>query len=200
MERLIEFIVGSAFMSGVLIFLGKLIINKGFDAALKTFETKLDLMKIEHQIRFSELHQQRALIMKSLYKELFLLEKKLDHMTTSFQGPEWSTDDSRKKQAMERLSICQDMVEENRILFPEQFWSKIERSLSACEDVIKRMEKAKSLERNKGYDRSSTGRKETPLQVWLNEEERVKTEIRNNRIELANDFRALLGANDKIEK
>lgn len=202
MEKLIAFFVGSALISGILVFLGKLVINKGFDAAMKTFENKLELMKIEHQVRFSQLHQERAVVTKDMYKMLYELKKELEYYTTSFQGQEWLTDTTRRDKVLEVLKRCRNLVEENRIFFVEEFCEKVEKNLLECEEVIRGMEKARSLGREERRSKREgiffppkDGK--TSIGIWIEQEEKVKIEIRKNRIKLAEEFRKLLGVREE---
>ena len=121
MNNLLNIAIGSVTIGGIIIFLGKQLINKGFDAALKTFENRLELLKIEHQIKYSKLHEERAIVLKDLYKHLYKLEESLVNMTTSYQDAKWTKDDERRDKASEQLLICQDMIEENRIYFTSNF-------------------------------------------------------------------------------
>ncbi|MDX5427929.1 MAG: hypothetical protein LPK79_07485 [Bacteroidota bacterium] len=204
MNNLLQILIGSATIGGIVVWLGKLIINKGFDAALKTFENKLELLKIEHQIKFSKLHEERAVQLKQLYTMLYELEKSLKHYTDSFQGSEWTEDNERKKAAIDKLLACEDSLETNRIFFPEEFCNKLEENIDKCREVVLEMEKAKIRERrhNTNQERGiETKYKdgEWPLDIWFKQEEIVKNDINRRRIELANNFRELFGVEKTTE-
>ena len=117
-----EILIGSTTIGAIIIFLGKFLINKGFDTALKSYENKLDLLKIEHQIKYSKLHEERGVILKDLYKQLYTLEKFLREMTTTWQGSDWTTDTERKSKAQKQLLDCEDLLETNRIFFSKEFF------------------------------------------------------------------------------
>lgn len=198
MNEILHIAIGSLTIGGVIIFLGKKLIDKGFDAALKTFENKLDLLKIEHQIKYSKLHEERASLVKVLYTDLYKLEKALVHMTTSFQGPNWTKDDARRDEAKEQLKICNEFLEVNRIYFSEEFYNELELNIDECRKVINEMERAK----RKGKTREEAAHYgqpypfkdgEAPIDLWLEQEAKVNTEIRTRRIELAQNFRKIIG-------
>lgn len=185
MDNILSFTIGSMALSSILIFLGRKIIDKGFDVAVKTFENKLDILKIEHQIKYSKLHHERAELLKSLYIELTELEKVLSELTSLWQGPEWSNEnDGRTDYAFKKLEDCTKIVEYNRIYFSTDFCEAIENNLRLCEKVIIDMSIAKS---------QSNLSLENGRQLWFEQERRVSTEIRKNRIELADLFRKLIG-------
>lgn len=202
MDDLLQILAGSATIGAVMVFLGRIIINKGFDAALKTFQNKLDLLKIEHQIKYSKLHEERASLLKDLYKELYELENKLAYLTSAFQGPEWTDDDTRRNEVVEQYRKCKDFLEINRIFFLEDFCTKLSDNLKECEEVINGMDKAKFKAKQQDNDakynrpyRFKAG--ETPLDIWFEQEKKVKTEIRGRRIELANCFREIIGVTEE---
>lgn len=201
MNELFGIAIGSLTIGAIMAFLGRTIINRGFDAALKTFENKLEILKIEHQIKYSKLHEERATLLKDLYRELFDLENALAYMTTAFQGPEWTKDDDRRVKAFSQLQKCLIILETNRIFFTSEFCSLLETNLEECLDVINQMENAKF--RGKIQESSISGYNktfkdgETPLDIWFAQEEKVKTKIRDGRIQLAEKFREIIGVEDK---
>ena len=92
MNEILGITFGSVIIGGIIIFLGKKLINKVLDAALKTYENKLELLKleyqnkfellkIEHQIKFSVMHEERAKILKKLYLKLYELVGSLKKLT-----------------------------------------------------------------------------------------------------------------------
>lgn len=197
MNEILNIAISSITVGGVIIFLGKKIIDKGFDAAVKTFENKLDMLKMEHQIKYSKLHEERATILKDLYKELYEIEKALANMTTFSQGPEWIQDDERRNNAVQQFRKCQNLLENNRIFFSQDFCSMLEDNLKDCTEVINNMERAKRggkmQELNSKFDLPYPEEGKTPLDLWLEQEKRVKTDIRNRRIEMADSFRKMIG-------
>jgi hypothetical protein len=198
MENLLTIITGSTVFAAILIFLGKQIINKGFDTALISYENRLDLMKIEHEIRFSKLHEARALILKELYNDLYDLEKKLVYMTTLFQGPEWTRDDERRKSVVEQYQKCKDFIEVNRIFFTEEFCNDLNDNLSEAKKALDTMDDAKlkgqihdqGIRSNSRYEFKDG---EFPQDIWIRAEEQVRKKLKERRIELARSFRELMG-------
>lgn len=199
MEDFLKLVTGSLTIGAIVIFLGKLIINRGFDAALKNFQNKLDLLKIEHQIKYSKLHEERATILKNLYQELYSLEKALAYLTTAFQGEEWLNDNERKDKAVSRLNYCKEILEGNRIFFPEQFCEELSKVLDDCQQIIADMDRAKIKGRaeNRFAERGrrfGSDNEENSLEMWIRQEKKVNTEIKAKRIQLANSFRKIIGS------
>ncbi|AXT62298.1 hypothetical protein D1816_18660 [Aquimarina sp. AD10] len=119
--EILKFSVGGITIGAIVIFLGKVIINKSSDLILENHKNKLDILKTEHQIKFSQLHSERGQIIKRLYQNLFEIEKLLNHMTTLFQGVDWKYDREREMAAFEKIKETRDLLELNRIYFPEEF-------------------------------------------------------------------------------
>ena len=80
--------IGGTTIGLIVVYLGKFILNKSSELLIESHKNKLELTRIEHQIRFSSLHSERGDIIKLLYQDLYELEQKLVIMTSLFQGPE----------------------------------------------------------------------------------------------------------------
>lgn len=196
MNEIMNIAIGSITIGSIIIFLGKLIINKGFDVAIKSFENQLDIMKIEHQIKYSKLHEERAILLKEFYKELYTLEKNLEHYTSDLQGSEWVDDIERKSNAINQLIKCRDILESNRIYFSVNFCKEIENNFDQCTEVINNMEKAKRKEKSRINQRIRgvyNNEGESPIDIWEAQRLKVNTEIKKRRIEIAESFKVIIG-------
>lgn len=56
---------------------------------LEEHKSGLSKLTLEHQIKFSKLHEGRAFRIKVLYEKVVELESALIHSTTVVQGPEY---------------------------------------------------------------------------------------------------------------
>jgi hypothetical protein len=198
MNEILKIFVGSLAVSGIIVWLGKTIINKAFDAGLETYKNRLDLLKVEHQIRYSSLHEERAAILKEMFENLFLLEGALSHLTSPFQGPEWTEDDSRYINANEQLSKCINQLEISRIYFTVDFCDLLEESLVECRGIINGMLDARDGEINqkelaKYNEVMEFEEGQRPRQLWRKQREKVESDIKKRRLELAHKFRELIG-------
>jgi len=198
MNEILGITIGSVTIGGIIIFLGKIIINKVFDVAFKDFENKLELLKIEHQIRFSKLHDERADLLKKMYHELYELIKALRQLTASFQGQEWTEDKTSLETATNKLKDCIDLFEPNRIFFPKLFCDKLEENLEQSRLAIygwrvtvkkgKREEDSIIKRMPNPYNEGDTS-----IDWWRKIEEKITCELEDNRKKLADDFRKLIG-------
>jgi len=198
MEDLAKILFGSITIASIAIWLGKVIINRGFDAALETFKNKLSLLKIEHEIKYSKLHEERAAILKEMFEDLYLLEMDLRHLTSPFQGREWTEDNTRYKKAYEQLQKCVRQLETSRIYFTADFCDSLEESLKDGHSIIQGMMEARDNEKSRKesaqYNQQiefEEGQK--PRQIWKKQRDRVESDIKRRRLELAEIFRELIG-------
>ncbi len=196
---IVTVLAGSSTIGVIIVFLGKTIITKSSDIILANHKNKLDLLKIEHQIRFSKLNEERGNVIKEIFQSLYNLEEKLKTLTTTAQGPDWINDNVREESAIKQLNQTKDLLEVNRIFFSENQCNSIEKTLNECLDVIDRMCKAKQnytfreqIRVSGGAD-TFTNDDENPLKIWQSAEKKVKKEIKEERLKLAKEFRDLIG-------
>lgn len=198
LENILTLSISGSIIAAIIVFLGKTIIQRSSDIIIENHKNKLDLLKIEHQVKFSKLSEERGQVIKELYNSLFELELKLSELTTIFQGPEWIKDESRVKNANEQLVKAKKLLEINRIFFPESLCNEIDTALNEARDVIYIMLQAKNAAELREYYvkvgenvREKEG--ERPLDLWLKAQEKVNTQILEQRLALANSFRSLIG-------
>jgi hypothetical protein len=198
LEKLLTLSVGGITVGAVVVYLGKLILDKSSAVLIEDYKNKLEMLKIEHQIRFTKLYEERGEVIKTVYQSLYELEHKLEYLTSPFQGPEWKHDLNREKEAIDHLNKTSKQLEINRIFFNESLCNEIASTLNDCRDVIIRMKNAKENSRDIGkgyYDNSSQKgeKRKTPTQIWIEAQNKVKNEIKNQRLKLAQSFRDLIG-------
>ena len=122
LEEILKFSIGGLTITGIIVYLGKLILTKSSDILIENHKNQLELSKAEHQnqleilqaehqIRFSKLHSERGEIIKLIYQDFYDLEQKLEKMTTLFQGSEWRTEKTRDDEAIEKYRQAYDRLE-----------------------------------------------------------------------------------------
>ena len=194
LSELLQLSVGGVTVAAIIIFLGKFLISKGSDIILENHKNQLEISKNEHQIRFSSLHQERGEVLKKIYRDLYELEKKLEYVTTLAQGPNWSEERNREEEAITKYREAYDRLEENRIYLPEDICSQIFSTLKTYSEIVNQMLQAKNKTRyEKGDQPFRFPEGEGSLELWIDAEKRVQTDIKNARLELVNEFRELIG-------
>ena len=140
LEEILKFSIGGLTITGIIVYLGKLILTKSSDILIENHKNQLELSKAEHQnqleilqaehqIRFSKLHSERGEIIKLIYQDFYDLEQKLEKMTTLFQGSEWRTEKTRDDEAIEGIEyILLKIYVINYLLV----WKITAKSLNKC--------------------------------------------------------------------
>ncbi|MFD0963225.1 hypothetical protein [Pseudofulvibacter geojedonensis] len=205
-EEILKFSIGGLTITGIVVFLGKLILTKSSDIIIENHknqleiskanhQNQLEIFKTEHQIKFSKLHAERGEIVKEIYKAFYELEIKLESMTTLFQGPEWTTDKTRDEDAISKYRETLQLLENNRIFFSEELCTQLTSALEDYKAIINQMLQAKNHAR---FESDGSGYRfpdgEGSIDLWRDAEKKTKNEIRELRLELARVFRDLIGA------
>lgn len=204
----INFILAFVGASGVIIWLGKLIIEKSFDIGIEKYKAELvkdiekhksDLSKItlEHQIVFSKLHEQRAEKIKFLYRKVMEVEKALRYSTTPAQGGEEFINTDRENEVLNEILSLTELLDSERIYFSESTIAKIDTIIKESSDIRKEMWSVRFS--HKQYGKLVRDNQQVPdsllknMNKWSEVDERVESQFKILKLELANEFRSLLG-------
>jgi hypothetical protein len=193
--------------SGV-VWLGKLIISKSFDASVASYKSELtkdveryknelSQVSLEHQVKFSKLHEQRAEIIKYFFSEIVKLEGLLIHATSINQGPEFMLDVHRDDIAMELIIELINYFDLNRIFFSKSTVDKVDAIFKESWGIVAQMRKVRkdATEATK-YTMQNISVPQNYVSssdLWDKAFERAHYQFRGLKEELANEFRSLLG-------
>src|SRR6185312_15079941 len=219
-NQIIKFFLSTSIITGGLIYLAKFLLDKFVEIKIEkykhslqndteefkhklNFETEkfkqeLNKTTIEHQIKYSKLYEERGQIIKLTYNLLFELENSLLNLTSRFQGPEWTTDTERDKKATETITRLRTHLEQNRIFFSADLCNNIEIILADAHKITVDIYIAKG---DQLYNDNSNeiGRYLTtaellqPTQTWRELDRKAQIEIKAARLNLAQEFRKLIG-------
>ena len=196
-------------VSTIIIWLGKFIITKTVDVGIEKYKAELvkdidkhkaDLSKItlEHQIVFSKLHEQRAEKIRLLYRKIMELEKALRHSTTPVQGgDEFSKDTARENEVLSEILSLTELLDSERIYFSESTIEKIDIIIKESSEIRKEMwsvrysheQYSKLVRDNQTVPKSLLEK----MHKWSEVDERVESQFKILKLELANEFRYMLG-------
>lgn len=195
---------GNAVLLAVLGWLGKSLLDKLIvrdtkqfesdlraksDAAIEHLRTELQLKTIEHQVRFSRLHEKRAEVIAELNG--FLVEALWE--AESFLSPmTWNGEPDKKEKyraAMNKLVELYRYFDKHQIYLPVELCNSLEQLVK---DVRK-------LVINFGVyvefhdDSSDNSSHESKYKAWTDGWDAIKNQIPLARQSLENEFRSLLG-------
>ncbi|MBN8859343.1 MAG: hypothetical protein J0H29_13200 [Sphingobacteriales bacterium] len=208
LDQLLIFISSILGASAVVVWIGKLIITKSFDLGIEKYKSTLtkeiesyknELSKIalEHQVKFTRLHEDRAEKIKKLHSKVYELEKALRHATTFFQGPDYTEDHARDNACNKVLNELRDQLEEDQIYFSKSTINKFETLFKESSDIILEMGKARIY--GSYHNQQIKEERQLPLSYtkymenWTNASERTINNFKELKLELADEFRSLLG-------
>lgn len=205
LEEILKFSIGGLTITGIIVYLGKLILTKSSDILIENhknkleiskaeYQNQLEILKTEHQIKFSKLYEERGEIIKLIYLDLYELEQKLGIMTSLFQGPEWANDRTRDDDAIKKYHEAYNRLEINRIYFSDDLCNQISNAHDDYKKIIDQMIHAKNISK---YEKDGTGFRfpegQGSLELWIDAQKKAEKEIRDMRLNLAIKFRELIG-------
>ena len=217
-------IVSSTIVSG-LVYIGKVIFNKGVDAYIESyranlnkdieshknellmetekFKTDLSKMTFEHQIKFSKLHEERAMVIKEISSRIYNLHKDLAHLTSIFQGGGWVDDTGRDEKAIKSFEEFKDFFEINQIYLEDSICFKVQALISDSLKIILGMRSAKRVAKNNDIlaQKGQTlpeAKLVFPGDTWDVMSKKVEEDYNIARSELANEFKKIIGIQSEL--
>jgi len=156
MEQILSYFFSITGLTVFAVWFGKLLIHKTFDFSIEkyksnlqkdmeAFKNQLSKMALEHQIKFSKLHEDRAEKIKILYTQIVDLEQSLIASTWVAQGPECMNNLHLDKKCQDNLHELNSTLNQNRIYFSDTTIKKFESIFSETWEIINSMSKARRL-------------------------------------------------------
>lgn len=187
-QALLVAIGGNAALLLVIAFLGRSLANNLFTKDLEKFKADLEVAAIEHQIRFSKLHEKRADVLAELYKLLVLATSE----TRSFVSLiEWAGEPDKKQKYQNAMNAIYDFFrffDQHRIYIPEALCASVD-------DFVQKLRKP-TIEFGVfvTYEHLSLRNEEARFKAWTTAWESVENDVPQLRSALEAEFRNLLGA------
>lgn len=199
LKTLAEFGITAVTITGLIAYLGRKIFEHYLSLKIDSYKNDLVRANYEHQTKFSKLHNDRAEFIKDLFSDFTELEKLINSVTTTWQGPEWLESHEREDKAKELLEQTKAKFEKNKIYFTKQLCDEIENALKVSKSFIleslrvKRQSNLEKKDRAFYFEKEKEG--ETAFRQWLKLEEESQEELLKIRESLADKFRTLFGVN-----
>lgn len=162
------------------------------------YKTRLNQLTFEHQVKFQSLYAERAEAIKQINLRLYRFENTLRHLTSIVQGGEWYKDSERENKAWASLQEFVDYFELNQIYFDNRVCEKLRSIINKSQEVINVMRQCKRKAAineemlRKGMDVSNE-KYDYPGDKWSELNNTVETEFSEARLDLANEFKKLIG-------
>lgn len=179
---------GGLTLGGIIIYLGKIVIGKSSEVFLENQKHKLEVNKIEHQVKYSKLHEERAIVIKELYISLFDIESILSLIAAQNQLDKWeSSDITSEKMVSKKYQETKVFLEKNRIYLKNELCEKIINLLDDCLFLTTKMITSKTS------NNKSIKPNEDIVSQWRIHEIESAQKIKEQRLELAEVFREIIG-------
>lgn len=160
------------------------------DAAIEHLKNELQIRTIEHQVRYSRLHEKRASVIAELYGHLIEALWEAE----SFLSPmEWAGEPSKKekhRKAMNKLVELYRYFDKHRIYLPPEVCASLE---ALIQNVRSQVIRFGVWVRYEDYELSGDSH-DKKNEAWNSGWAAIKNEVPIARESLENEFRALLGA------
>jgi hypothetical protein len=173
------------------------------NAEIEKLKHSLQMATLEHQVRFSKLHEKRAEVIAKVYMRLVELQS----VAHRFAVNDAFTDSSRSREAFDKVTkaghILFRFVQMNRLYLPESICSSVERFAHEIKKEVSHVHVGSMMEDRVIGDQSfplsdaeRRFRTETFNKAW----EAFDKDIPAARKLLENEFRELLGGTNSIYK
>ena len=160
-----------------------------FDGEMQRLKSELELKSIEHQVRFSRLHEKRADCIAKLYS---LLVESLWEAESFLTLVEWNGEPSKKEKhitAMNQLVKTFRYFDKHRIYFNDDMCQSMESMLRETRRLMIEFGIWVQYDPATLTERSAKEKHET----WVKNYETFKNEIPKEMRKLENEFRTILG-------
>lgn len=177
------------------IFLGQQHIINKFNQRLEKYKKDLEKTSLEHQIRFSRLHEKRAAVIKNLHFRLITLEALISttHFTIQL-GEDLTKNIQRLDQYHDRFV---EYIEYNGIYFTKQTLDTLNITTKTIDHFIccvQNYDQLVEIIKNKSEEKDKI--RYTEKADWnINEVNITIESIKKLKEDLENEFRTLLGVN-----
>jgi len=207
---------GNAVLLLVLSFLGRGLINNFFNKdiekfkgnlqleiekfkgdsqlAIEKFKGELELAAIEHEIRFTKLHERRAEVLADIYKFLNLAIWETEDLLAVFEWPGKKTKEEKYQSARNAIVEYARFFAQNRIYFTEDLCSSLETIARRLRTLADEFGVYLNFEQP-----SDTARKQK-IEAWVGGWNSLQIEIPPMRNAIEKEFRQLLGSTSPGQK
>lgn len=160
------------------------------DVAIENLKNELQLRAVEHQVRFSRLHEKRAVVIAELYGHLVEALWEAE----SFLSPmEWAGEPNKKEkhqQAMNKLVELYRYFDKHRIYLPPEVCTSLETLVKSVRSQVIKFGVWVGYEEYQLTD----GSQKKKHDAWDSGWDAIKNEVPVARASLEAEFRSLLGA------
>jgi hypothetical protein len=181
---------GNAALLLVLGFFGRSLMTSVLARDIEQFKASLQVAAVEHEVRFSKLHDKRAEVLADLYRLLVAAT----WQTTTFSSPmQWVGDPDKKTQyvtAMNAISEYFRFFDQHRIWLPSTLCAPLENFAKTLRTPTITLGVYLQI------DEPNTNTAKERTDAWTTAWDSVQNDVPKLRIAIEAEFRSLLGAGE----
>ena len=179
---------GNAALVLVLGFLGRSLMSSVLAKEVEKFKAELHIVAVEHQVRFSKLHEKRAEVLAEIYSLLVAAS----WAATNFASPmQWTGDPDKKTQRATAANAIADyyrFFDQHRVWLPAKLCDPLEAFARQLRTPVIQLGVYLEIEHPNEQTRKETA------EVWTKAWESVEKDSPKLRAAIEGEFRELLGA------
>jgi len=195
-DELIKFFIGTVSISGIITFLGRKIIDNSFSKSLEKYKADIEKTKYEHQVRFSKLHEERAVVIKKLFAKLVTVEKTMGSFVAIFEPAGGQlTKDEKGKIAAEHFNNFIDHFMLNEIYFQDDITELVYKIISEIKDAWYKFIAYPSYKKIDYYlpDPKLAEVEQKKIKYWIDAWKKIREDLPPLKNELKKELQKLIG-------
>jgi len=163
---------------------------------VEAFKSNLQLATIEHQVRFSKLHDKRAQVIQDLYGKLVALDSVIHSVLKRFQRVGEATPEEKIREYGRLHSELNEFFLPNRIFFGSETCRVIDALLFLSRDTYFDITTYPVDPESPEYKCGQRDLLDERHEYWEKAREAFDTDIKNLKEQLETQFRAMLGVKE----
>ncbi len=120
LEEILKFLIEAGSLTGLLVLLGRKLIDNSFSKNLEKYKAELEKQRYEHQIKYSTLHEARAMVIRDLFTKIVKAEKSMSSLVAIFEPVGQPPKEEKAKIAATDFNNLADYFTENEIYLSER--------------------------------------------------------------------------------
>lgn len=186
LKNITYFAVGS----GILAFLIKTITKHYLDKDFEKYKLNLQNLIEEHKVRFSKLHEERALVIKNMYQKLVTA---FDSIHSLVRPMQWAGEKNTGEKMKIAVTDTNEFIlyySQNKIYFSKGTCASLENITKELKGTIATFQTKEFLKEDLQYNKNAS---KEHMDHWMKAWDKIDKEIPTALTNLEDEFRLILG-------
>ena len=194
-DELIKFLIGTVGIAGLIAYLGRKIIDNYFSRSVERYKTELEKTRFEYQVKFSKLHEERALVIKELFSKLVTVEKSMGSFVAIFEPAGQPPKEEKGKIAAEDFNLFVDYFGLNEIYFQDDITELVYKIINEIKEAWYKFIMYPSYKNTEHFlpDPKLAELEEKKIKNWIEAWKTIREDLPPLRTRLKKELQKLLG-------